>query len=111
MQNLIVTKDHAGEFQKDITSSKDFDLLSVVDNVNLKTSSVKSVIHPVWLQKKLMCTAKALCAKNKVMEKIPILRDNLDYKSFKECVRYSDLLDGLDNQKDIDEDVNKDMGK
>lgn len=58
-----------------------------------------------------MCPAKALRGKKKVEKKIPILRDNIDYKSFKECVRYSELQDGLDHQKDIDEDVNKDMGK
>ena len=40
---------------------------------------------------------------------MPTLRDNTNHKRFKECVSDSELLDRLDNQKDVNECGIKDM--
>ena len=103
-QNLVMAQERCGQYFKSITSSKMFTLCSMMENGKLSSSSVKRVIRPIWPKKKKIKAQDVFNIKKKVLKMLPTLRANPDYEQFCAVVNDSMLLDGIDNDGDIDDD-------
>ena len=77
----------------------------------LTSSTIKRVIRPVWPKKKDITPENVFYIKVKVMKMLPALRANPEYDSFKEVVNDSVLLDGIDDELDLDDDMAHELAK
>jgi len=83
----------------------------MAENGQLDSAAIKQIISPIWPQKKGVTKFDVYYIKHKVISYLPTLRENPDYESFCEHVNDSELLDGIDNEIDMDDDEINKMAK
>ena len=110
-ENLVRVKERGGDYKRGVTSSKNFQLCNMAENGQLDSAAIKQIISPIWPQKKGVTKFDVYYIKKKVTSYLPTLRENPDYESFCEHVNDSELLDGIDNEIDMDDDEINKMAK
>ena len=89
-------------------TSKFFASCGMAENGKLDSAAVKKIAQPIAPRKKQLSKQNACCVKQKVASCSPVLRENTDCESFSKHVNDSKLIDGIDNEIDLDDDdVNK----
>ena len=77
----------------------------------LSSGEIKRVLSPILPKMKIISKQDVWYIKKQVTKLLPILRDNRDYEDF--CIHVNDsvLLNGIDNEDDLDDDEAHDMAK
>ena len=81
-------------------------LCNYMDNLDrLDSHLITIVMKPILPRAKALTKHDIINIPVKVMRLLPVYRStNRDYEQFKEVVNASDLLDGIENEVDIDDD-------
>ena len=83
----------------------------MAENGELKASTIKMMLRPIWPVHKDITDRDEFNIRAKVMKLIPVLRANSEYEQFKEAANDSELLTGIDNELDIDDDMAHQLAK
>ena len=67
--------------------------------------SIKSVINTIWPRKKDITFINVLYIRGGFRQMLPLLDDNADYTSFSEKFNDCILLDGIDDEIELDDDL------
>ena len=82
-----------------------FTLCNMGDNGRLTAASIKRIIQPIWPKKKDISATDVFYIRLKVNTFLPNLREKPDYDDFKERFNDSVLLNGIDDEVDLDDDM------
>lgn len=110
-QNLVAVNERTGVYQRGVTSSKMYQLCNMAENGKLDSAAIKQIIEPIMPNQKGVTKWDVYSIKKKVTSYLPTLRENPEYESFCEHVNDSELLDGIDNEIDMDDDEINKMAK
>ena len=77
----------------------------------LANSIIKIVIRPIWPRKKDIKFRNVFYICEKVRQMLPLLDYNAGYNSFSEIFNNRILLDGIDDQIELDDDLANELAK
>ena len=106
-----MVNERSGPYLKDMCSSKKFTLCIMEITKRSTNISIKSVICTIWPRKKYIRFRNVLYIWEKVRHILPLLGDNSDYTSFSEYFNNCILLDGRDDEIELDYDLANELAK
>ena len=105
-QNLIAYKSAAGNYMTKLSSHVIFTLCNYYDQGScLNHQVIKAAVRPVWPTHKSINGKDTFYIRLEIIRTLKLFRScNMDYELFKQVANDSELLHGLDNQDDINDD-------
>ncbi|KAL7544230.1 hypothetical protein ACHAWF_016691 [Thalassiosira exigua] len=105
-ENRIATQQRAGKYVTTIPQHAIYSLCHLLEKTGrLSTSTIQDEMTTVWPQGKVFSKHDSFNIRIRVMRLLPLYRDaNGDYDTFKRNVASSEVLGGIDDQPDIDDD-------
>ena len=105
-QNRVNTSQQAQKYMNNMPKSAIFTLCNYMENLGrLDSNLITNVMKPVWPRAKEFSKYDVFNVRVKVMRLLPVYRrSDGDYEQFKEVVNAGNLLDGIENEIDIDDD-------
>ena len=106
LQNLIITYNQSGHYVRNIPTLIIFQFCaSLEDGKHLKCETIRETICPHWPKNKEIGRSYVFNIRVSVLRLLPKYRQsNKDHHAFKEQVSNTDLLTGIDNATNINED-------
>jgi hypothetical protein len=105
-QNRVNTSQRARKYMNNMPQSAIFTLCNYMENLGrLDSNLITNVMKPVWPRAKEFSKHDVFNVRVKVMRLLPVYRrSDGDYEQFKEVVNAGNLLYGIENEIDIDDD-------
>ena len=107
----MMENERSGRYLKCMCSSKISTLCMMAKTKRLANSIIKIVIRPIWPRKKDIKFRNVFYICEKVRQMLPLLDYNAGYNSFSEIFNNRILLDGIDDQIELDDDLAKELAK
>ncbi len=105
-QNRVNTSQRARKYMNNMPKSAIYTLCNYMENLGrLDSNLITNIMKPIWPRAKEFSKYDVFNVRVKVMRLLPVYRRvDGDYEQFKEVVNAGHLLDGIENEIDIDDD-------
>jgi len=103
-QNLIMAKERAGIYNKNIGSSAIFTLCKMAKRKRLTNASIRSVVQPMMPSQKELTYRNIFYIRVKINKCLPIYEEHPKYEAFAQTMDDNILLGGLDDEFEINDD-------
>ena len=105
IQNLVDVTKRSGEYARIISSRQVFALCRQAKTKRLTASQIRGALHDLMPKNTNVTKQQVFNLRVKVMKLLPIIEQNPEYESFSQYVNDNNILNGLDDEIDVNDDL------
>ena len=105
IQNLVQVSSRAGVYAKTVSSKQMFSLCRQAAKKRLTVAQIKGALHDLMPSNTKVTRQHVYYLRVKVMKLLPIVQDNPEYENFKLYVNDNQIIHGIDDEVEIDDDL------
>ena len=105
IQNLVEVSSRAGAYATAVSSKHVFALCRQAAKKRLTAAQIKGALHDLMPKNSKVTKQQVYHMRVKVMRLLPTLRANPDYENFRLYVNDNEIVHGIDDELDVDDDL------